>query len=324
MSEEQRSTRLAGRVAIVTGAGGGIGREHALLLARHGAAVVVNDIAHRRSADAEAVAEEIRAQGGAAVACSDSATWDGAEQIVQLALDTFGRVDILVNNATAAYAGDLWAISEEQWDLTYDVNVKGYFAMMRHVVPHMARQHHGVIINTASGSGFGDPGNVPYASAKEAVVGMTRSAAQEVARFGIRVNALRPIALNRSYRDYANVMAPWHRITELATGVHPSRGLSPERFTPERVAVFAVWLCTDAAAAVNGRTFTVAGEHVILHSDRSDERTIVSDSGWTIDALDLHAPRLLLHGVVDQFAVPDHPDLHVFRRPGEPMDATPV
>lgn len=321
MSEKQESRRLAGQVAVVTGGGGGIGRAHAQLLARQGAAVVVNDISHRRSANAEAVVEEIRAQGGQAIACRESATWDGADQIVQLALNTFGRVDILVNNATAAYAGDLWAITEEQWDLTYDVNVKGYFAMMRHVVPHMARQGHGVIINTASGSGFGDPGNVPYASAKEAVVGMTRSAAQEVARFGVRVNALRPIALNKSYRDYAIAMAPWHRITELATGVHPNAGLSSERFTPERVAAFAVWLCTDAASGVNGRTFTVAAEHIILHSDRTDERTIVSDEGWTIDTLDLHAPHLLLQGIANEFALADHPELQVFD-PRDLLDAT--
>ena len=130
--------RLDGRVAIVTGAGGGIGREHALLLGREGASVVVDDIGSRTGSDAAAVVEAIRAAGGEATATTASATWDGAAEIVATALDTYGRVDILVNNATAGRNDDLWRYSEAEWDLTMDVNLKGYYALMRETIPHMA------------------------------------------------------------------------------------------------------------------------------------------------------------------------------------------
>ena len=108
--------RLDGRVAVVTGAGRGIGREHALLLGSEGAAVVVDDLGARAGADAESVAAEIRGDGGTAVPTSASATWDGADAIVEAALDSFGRIDIVVNNATAGRNDDLWAFSEEEWD----------------------------------------------------------------------------------------------------------------------------------------------------------------------------------------------------------------
>src|SRR5690242_17445570 len=138
--------RLDGRVAIVTGAGGGIGREHALLLGREGAAVVVDDLGSRTGSDASAVADEIRAAGGTAT--NASATWDGAPEIVQTAVDEFGAVDILVNNATAGRNDDLWRYSEAEWDLTMAVNLKGYYALMRESIPHMARRGRGAIVNT--------------------------------------------------------------------------------------------------------------------------------------------------------------------------------
>ena len=127
--------RLDGKVAIVTGAGGGIGREHARLFASEGAKVLVNDLGSRTGANASSVVDEIVAAGGEAVANTTSATWDGAADIVQAALDAFGRVDILVNNATAGRNNDLWRFTEKDWDLTFDVNLKGYFAMIRSVAP---------------------------------------------------------------------------------------------------------------------------------------------------------------------------------------------
>src|SRR6201994_4919038 len=135
--------RLEGRVAIVTGAGRGIGREHALLLAQQGASVVVNDIGARPGADAASVVEEIRARGGSAIASTGSATWDGAASIIAAAVDAFGGIDILINNATAGRNDDLWRYTEAEWDLTMDVNLKGYYAMMRAAFPHMAQGNHG-------------------------------------------------------------------------------------------------------------------------------------------------------------------------------------
>src|SRR6478736_5579366 len=187
--------RLDGRVAIVTGAGGGIGREHALLFAREGASVVVNDIGARTGADAAAVVQAIEAVGGRAVASTASATWDGAADVVAAAVDAFGRVDIVVNNATAGTNDDLWRFTEQEWDRTLAVNLKGYMAMIREATPHMARQGGGAIVNTSSSSGFGHPSHVAYAAAKEGVVGLTRTAARELGRFGSRCNAIRPVAI---------------------------------------------------------------------------------------------------------------------------------
>src|SRR5690606_7202853 len=135
--------RLDGKVAIVTGAGGGIGRQHALLLAREGARVLVNDTGLRTGADAKATVALIEEAGGTAVADTTSATWDGAAAIVDAALAAFGRLDILVNNATAARNEDLWKVTEADWDLAFDVNLKGYFAMIRAATPHFARQRSG-------------------------------------------------------------------------------------------------------------------------------------------------------------------------------------
>ena len=163
--------RLDGKVALITGSGGGIGREHAKLLALEGAKVVVNDIGARDGADADTVVKEIVEAGGEAVANGDSATWSSADELVAHAIEAFGRVDILINNATFARFDDVWNYSEEWWDNTIEVNLKGYFATIRALTPHMAERGSGVIVNTSSNSGFGHPSHAPYAAAKEGVVG---------------------------------------------------------------------------------------------------------------------------------------------------------
>jgi 3-oxoacyl-[acyl-carrier protein] reductase len=303
--------RLDGRVAIVTGAGGGIGREHALLLAREGAAVVVDDIGTRAGADAVAVVDAITDAGGRAVACTASATWDGAAEIVGAAVDAFGRVDIVVNNATAGGNDDLWRFSEQEWDLALDVNLKGYFALIREATPHMARQGGGAIVNTSSSSGFGHPSHVAYASAKEGVVGLTRTAAKELGRFGIRCNAVRPVAITRQVADYHEQTVRWRRLMDLTMGVS-TQAMDVVEHGPDRVSPFVVWLCTDAAAGVNGRTFFVSGDRVDLFTEPKPQRTIVSEGGWTLDELDAVAPEELVVGMVDRFRLDDHPELRRF------------
>jgi 3-oxoacyl-[acyl-carrier protein] reductase len=308
--------RLDGKVAIVTGCGGGIGREHALLLAHEGASVVVNDIGLRSGADAEAVVDEIRQAGGTAVASRSSATWDGAPEIVDEAVTAFGRVDILVNNATAGANNDLWKFTEQDWDLTFDVNLKGYFAMIRSVAPHLCRQHSGAIVNTSSGSGFGHPSHVAYATAKEGVIGLTRTVARELGRFGVRCNAIRPLAAGQSTSDYAVKTAPWARLMELTMGPRPGKPrpqvFDPERLAPRKIAPLVVWLCTDAASNVNGRTFHVGGDAVSRLSEPEAERVIHHDGGWTLDALDAIAPTHLVDDLSNDFTLDDHPDLQVF------------
>jgi NAD(P)-dependent dehydrogenase (short-subunit alcohol dehydrogenase family) len=309
--------RLVGKVAIVTGAGGGIGREHALLLAEEGAQVVVNDLGVRSGADAASVVAEIAARGGTAVANTDSATWDGADGIAAAAIDAFGRVDILVNNATAGRNNDLWRYTEEDWDVTVDVNLKGYFAMIHAVAPHLCAQGSGAIVNTSSGSGFGHPSFVAYASAKEGVVGLTRTVARELGRFGVRCNAIRPLAAGVSTKEYAQRTSRWAKLMELTMGQRgrtQARDYSPDLLAPRKIAPIVVWLCTDAAANVNGRTFHVGGDAVSRLSEPQPERVIHHDGGWDLDALDAIAPSHLVDGLTNDYTLEDAPELRVFER----------
>src|ERR1700712_2236170 len=274
--------RLDGKVAIVTGAGGGIGREHALLLALEGAKVVVNDTGLRTGADAAGVVKEIEAAGGIASANTTSATWDGADDIIATTLEIYGQLDILINNATAGAINDLWKFTEDQWDRTVGVNLKGYFAMIRAAAPHLCRQGSGAIVNTSSGSGFGHPAMIAYATAKEGVIGLTRTVAKELGRFGVRCNAIRPFATGVSTTEYAkNTAGNWTRVMTLTMGPEPgveSRpDFDPAQFPSSKIAPFVVWLCTDAAATVNGRTFHVSGDDVGLLSEPTAELLIHQD-----------------------------------------------
>jgi len=308
--------RLDGRVAIVTGAGGGIGREHARLLAAEGASVLVNDTGRRTGADAAAVVAEITSEGGRAVADTTSATWDGAAAIVGHALDEFGGLDIVVNNATAARNGDLWRLTEAEWDLAIDVNLKGYFAMIREATPHLAGQGSGVIVNTSSGSGFGHPSAVAYSAAKEGVVGLTRTVARELGRFGVRCNAIRPLAIGKSTSEYATATSKWADVMAITMAPRdtaaPYEQATPESHPPAKIAPMVVWLCTDAASGVNGRTFHVRGDTYALLSEPGPERVIVREGGWTLDALDEVAPVELVAGLENHYRLDDRPDLQVF------------
>jgi NAD(P)-dependent dehydrogenase (short-subunit alcohol dehydrogenase family) len=304
-------SRFEGRVAIVTGAGRGIGREHALLLGREGASVLVDDVGGRDGADAARVAREIESGGGRAVACTVSATWDQADVLVEQALDAFGRVDILINNATVQRNGDLWRYSEADWERTLAVNLKGYFAMIRAVTPQMARVGGGAIVNTSSSSGFGHPSHAAYAAAKEGVVGLTRTAAMELGRFGIRCNAIRPYASGAGVDEYHEQSAPWRRLMDVTMGGRASES-DPDQLHPSRVAPFAVWLCSDAASGVNGRSFFVSGDRVSLLTEPKPKATIARSGGWTLDALDEAAPRELVEGLTNRFTLAEHPDLQVF------------
>jgi 3-oxoacyl-[acyl-carrier protein] reductase len=306
--------RLDGRVAIVTGAGGGIGREHALLLAREGARVVVNDLGARPAASASRVADEIVAAGGVAVADASSATWSGAAGIVEHAVESFGRLDIVVNNATVQRNDDFWSYSEADWDLTHDVNLKGYFALIRAAVPHMAAQGSGAIVNTSSGSGFGHPSHVAYAAAKEGVVGLTRTAAMELGRFGIRCNAIRPLAISDAVGEYHDNTVRWRHLMDVTMGAS-TKDRDPDELHPRHVAPLVVWLCTDAAAAVNGRTFFVSGATVMLYTEPKPQAKVVRPGGWTLDALDEVAATELVPGLTNRFLLSDHPDLRVFPDP---------
>jgi 3-oxoacyl-[acyl-carrier protein] reductase len=314
--------RLEGRVAIVTGGGGSIGTQHCLLLAKEGAKVVVNDIGASlvgidQPSNADRVVAMIRDAGGDAVADTNSAaSWAGAEAIVQHAIDAYGRVDVLVNNATSGFNNDIWRFTEEEFDATVAANLKGYFAMTKFVVPHMAAQGKGVIVNTSSGSGFGHPSHAVYSAAKEGVVGLTRTSALELGRFGIRTNAIRPAAA--SFTALHGYMERTERWRDLMAATMRPRGvrtkdntLDPEVRAPAKISPFVVWLCTDAAANVNGRVFHVLGDHVGLFPEPDCERAIYHQGGWTLDALDAAAPALTAT-LTNDYTLDAHPALKAF------------
>jgi NAD(P)-dependent dehydrogenase (short-subunit alcohol dehydrogenase family) len=252
-----------GRIAIVTGAGRGIGREHALSLARHGAKVVVNDLGgdmHGGGADlspAQQVVAEIVADGGEAVANGDSvADWEGAQRLIQTAVDTFGDLHVLVNNAGILRDRVLANMTEEEWDAVINVHLKGTFATSRWAVAHWREQAKagapvsGRIINTTSVSGiYGNPGQTNYGAAKAGIAAFTNIAALEVGRYGVTVNAVAPIALTR--------------MTE-GLGPAPETDEDREARAPHWIAPIVTWLASEESAGVTGRVFEASGQFLAV------------------------------------------------------------
>ncbi len=305
--------RLAGKVAIVSGSGRGIGRCEALLLAEQGARVIINDIGKdpdgaRR---ADKVAQEIRAAGGEAVASTDSiSTLEGAHRTVQTAVKTFGRLDILVNNAGLRAAYPIDEITEEQWNLVLDSHLKGTYALIKYAVPIFRSQRCGVIINTGSESGLGHPFNSAYAAAKEGIAGLTRSLARELGRFGIRCNMIRPRAATPGGPEFMEMYQKWMPIAQ-ALGPYwlGERGhVRSGEMKPERVAALVVWLCTEAANDVNGQSFYVAGDEVGLWSEPQLVRCLTRPGGWDLDALDESGPQSLIFDLTNRFLIKEAGD----------------
>ena len=247
-----------GRVAIVTGAGRGIGREHALLLAHHGAKVVVNDLGGSMDGEgndqgpAQDVVDEIVAMGGEALANTDDISdWDGAERLVRSAIDTFGGLDVLINNAGILRDRMLTNMSEAEWDAVIKVHLKGTFAPSRHAAAYWRERskagetNDGRIINTSSPSGiYGNVGQTNYGAAKAGIASFTIIAAKELGRYGVTVNAIAPAALTR--------------MTEgLGMGQLPEE--DKERMSPRYIAPIVVWLSSPEAKEVTGRVFDVTG-----------------------------------------------------------------
>ncbi len=238
---------LDGKVAVVTGAGGGLGRSHAVALASHGARIVVNDVggaldgtgADRSMADG--VVDEIRQAGGEAAANYDTvATMDGGAAIVNTAVETFGRLDIVVNNAGILRDKTMVKMDEDMWDAVIDVHLKGTFSVSRAAARVMLDQADGGrIINTSSTSGLiGNFGQSNYGAAKAAIAGFTRVLALELQRYGITANAIVPLAKTRMSEDVPAV---------------------PKEFTPDMISPMVVFLASDLAKDVTGRIFAVIG-----------------------------------------------------------------
>jgi NAD(P)-dependent dehydrogenase (short-subunit alcohol dehydrogenase family) len=252
-----------GRVAIVTGAGRGIGREHALMLAREGASVVVNDLGGDEAGEgadltpAQEVVAEIEAMGGKAVVNGGNvADFKAAEEMVQQAIDTFGRLDILVNNAGILRDRMIFSMTEEEWDAVIAVHLKGHFCPTRHAAAYWrseAKAGNAVdarIINTASASGlFGNAGQTNYAAAKAGIAAFTNVCALELGRLGVTANCLAPVAITRLT---ANLMGGEDAVPDEVK----------EAMGPRWIAAVATWLASPEARNVTGRTFEVRGDKV--------------------------------------------------------------
>ncbi|MFI1205359.1 SDR family oxidoreductase [Streptomyces sp. NPDC020883] len=255
-----------GRVAAVTGAGRGLGRAHALALAAEGAAVVVNDLgvaadgAGTSAGPARQVVEEIRTHGGRAVAhTGDITTDDGARSLVTTALDAFGRLDALVNNAGFLRDRMLVNLTEDDWDAVLRVHLKGHFLPLKHAAAHWraetkaGRTPDARVVNTSSGAGLlGSVGQVNYSAAKAGILGLTLVAAAELARYGVQVNALAPAARTRmTERTFASTMAA------------PGAGVF-DAMAPENVSPLVVWLTAVDSAGVTGRVFEAEGGRITV------------------------------------------------------------
>jgi len=277
-----------GKVAIVTGAGRGIGRSHALLFASEGAAVVVNDLGGGAAGDgadstpAQQVVDEIIAKGGRAVANYDSvSSWAGAEAMVRQAVDTFGGLDILVNNAGILRDKMSFNMDEAEWDAVIDVHLKGHFAPSRFAASYWRAKAketgepvNAKIVNTASESGlYGNAGQANYAAAKAGIASMTIVMARELERIGARVNAICPVARTR--------------LTEQVAGgfMDPKEG-EFDRFAPENISAVVGWLASDLSAGVTGQVLKVMGGQVQLLRGWRPVTEATDDKPWTIEAIE--------------------------------------
>jgi NAD(P)-dependent dehydrogenase (short-subunit alcohol dehydrogenase family) len=278
---------LDGRVAVITGAGRGIGREHALLFAREGARVVVNDLggdntgAGADSSPARAVVDEIVAAGGTAVANTENiATWDGAKSVVRQAVDEFGRLDVLVNNAGILRDSFIAGMAEAQWDAVIAVHLKGHFATLRHAAAYWKAQSkagdqpEAAVINTASGSGVTIPnaGQANYGSAKAGIAALTLIAAEELERYGVRVNAIAPIARTRLTLATAGMGALM---------AEPQDG-ELDLFSPANISPLVAYLASDKCS-ITGKVYAVQGGAISELAGWHDVKTIETDGPWLID-----------------------------------------
>lgn len=271
--------RLDGKVAVITGAGGGIGRQHALLFAAEGARVLVNDPGANRDGSgqgdaADSVVQEIVAAGGEAVANKLAVgTAEAAAEIMQTAMDTFGKLDVLVNNAGILRDRTILKMTTDEWDDVIRVHLTGTFTCLQAAARIMKEQGTGGrIINTSSSSGLlGNFGQANYGAAKAGIYGLTRVAALEFARYDITVNAIAPMAMTRMLESLPGIDA------ETA-----SEALAPERISP-----MVAFLATDAASKINGLTFGVEGNEIFAYRMLASHGvTRYETTCWTIEDIE--------------------------------------
>ena len=268
---------MQGKVAIVTGAGRGLGRAESLELARQGVRVIVNDF---EAGPADEVVNEIKAAGGDATAhTGDVADWDTAKALISLAADTYGSLDILINNAGILRDRMIFNMSEEEWDAVIRVHLKGHFCMMRHAAEYWRDKSkaadgpvYGRIVNTSSEAGLlGSAGQPNYSAAKAGIIQLTLGAAQALGRYGVNANAIAPRALTR--------------MTESLGGFDTKDG-DFEVFAPENVSPLVAYLSSPQAAKVSGQVFVVWGRQITVLEGPGTDQQFETPEHWTPENVD--------------------------------------
>jgi len=284
---------LTGKVAVVTGSGGGIGREIALAMGAAGAKVVVNDIGAALSgegltgAPAQNVADEIKAAGGIAVPNTDSvATRESANGIIETAVEHFGRIDIVVNNAGNLRDRVFHKMSDEEWSQVIDVHLNGTFFVSRAAANHFREQESGTFVHMTSTSGLiGNFGQANYSAAKLGIAALSKSIALDMNRYNVRSNCIAPFA--------------WSRMTSSIpanTDEEKARVLKLQKMEAGKVAPMAVFLASDTAKEVNGQIFAVRANEIMLFSQPRPVRSVHMSTGWTPEAIaEIAAPAMKHH-----------------------------
>ena len=284
---------LNGKVVVVTGAGGGIGRDFALAMAAQGAQVVVNDIGAsvggegKDAGPAQKVVDEIRAAGGQGVPNTDSvADWDAANRIVKAAVEAFGRIDVVVNNAGILRDRFFFNMSVEEWKAVIDVHLNGTFYVARAAAPYFKSQNAGRYINMTSTSGLiGNLGQANYSAAKLGIVGLSKSIALDMAKYGVTSNCISPFAWSRMIGSIP---------TE--TPEQQARVEKLKRMETAKIAPLAVYLASAAAQDVSGQVFAVRANEIFLMSQSRPLRSVHRAEGWTPESIaDQAIPALRAH-----------------------------
>jgi NAD(P)-dependent dehydrogenase (short-subunit alcohol dehydrogenase family) len=272
---------LEGKVALVTGAGRGIGREIALQMAAAGAKVVVNDVGASLdgqgtdAAPGQQVVDEIRSHGGEAELNGGSvAESAAARDMVSQAIDKFGQLDIVVNNAGILRDTIFHKMTEDDWDAVIKVHLYGTFNVSRAAATHFRERSAGTFVHMTSTSGLiGGTGQANYMAAKLGIVGLSKSIAIDMKRFGVRSNCISPFAWSRMVGSIPDTPEQAERLKAL------------QSLTPDKIAVAAVWLASDSASEVNGQIFAVRKNEIFLMSQHRPFRSVHRDGGWTAEAL---------------------------------------
>jgi NAD(P)-dependent dehydrogenase (short-subunit alcohol dehydrogenase family) len=285
--------QLEGKSIVVTGAGGGIGRDFALAMAAAGASVLVNDIGTsvkgegRDAGPAQKVVDEIRAAGGKAAASTDSvAEWESANRIVQAALDAFGRLDVVVNNAGILRDRFFFNMSVEEWRAVIDVHLNGSFYVSRAAAPHFKSQQAGSYVHMTSTSGLvGNLGQANYSAAKLGIVALSKSIALDMAKYNVRSNCIAPFAWSRMIGSIPT------ETEEQKARVEKLKAMQTAKIAP-----LAVFLVCDLAKDVSGQVFAVRANELFLMSQSRPLRSVHRGDGWTPEAIASHAmPSLRTH-----------------------------